>query len=84
MTSSYFEQLTETRQTDVIWECGVYLDRRKEGYYNILLFQVADFYTEIFYHAHFNVIIKIVSFSDTDLLATYLEKIKLQTLFPDQ
>ena len=81
MTSSYFDQLNEATQTDVIWENGVYLDRRKEGFYNVLLFQLGDFYTEIFYHAHFNVIIKIRSFSDTDLLAPYLDKIKLHGLF---
>lgn len=83
MTSTYFDQLTEARQTDVIWEEGVFLDRRKDGFYNILLFQLDEFYTEIYYHAHFNVIIKIVSFSDTDLLAPYLDKIKLQSLFND-
>jgi hypothetical protein len=82
MTSSYFDQLTESRQTDVIWESGVYLDRRKEGFYNVLLFQVDDFYTEIYYHSHFNVIIRIVSFSDTDHLAPYLDKINLHSLFP--
>jgi len=81
MTSSYFDQLNEATQTDVIWEKGVYLDRRKEGYHNVLLFQLDDFYTEIFYHTHFNVIIKISSFSDTDLLAPYLVKITLHSLF---
>ena len=81
MTTSYFDQLTEARQTDVIWENGVFLDRRKEGFYNILLFQLDDFYTEIYYHAHFNVIIKIVSFNDTDLLTPYLDKINLPEFF---
>jgi hypothetical protein len=81
MTSLYFEQLTEAKQTDVIWESGVFLDRRKDGFYNVLLFQLDDFYTEIYYHSHFNVIIKIVSFTDTDLLAPYLKKINLPSFF---
>ena len=84
MTTSYFDRLTETRQTDVIWENGVFLARRKEGFYNILLFQVEGFYTEIYYHSHFIVIIKIVSFSDTDLLEPYLNKIKVATLLNQQ
>jgi hypothetical protein len=81
MTSYHFEQLTEARQTDVIWESGVFLDRRKEGFHSILLFQIDDFYTEVYYHSHFNVIIRIHSFSDTDLLAPYLDKISINSLF---
>jgi hypothetical protein len=81
MTSSYFEQLTESRQTDVIWESGVFLDRRRESFHSILLFQIDDFYTEVWYHSHFNVILRIQSFSDTDLLAPYLNKINIDSLF---
>ncbi len=81
MTTTYFEQLTEAEQTDAIWENGVFLYRRTESFYNILLFQVENFYTEIYYHSHFNVIIKIRSFSDTDLLMPYLDKLNIQSLF---
>jgi hypothetical protein len=81
MTSSYFEQLTEARQTDVIWESGTFLARRTEGFYNILLFQIDEFYTEVWYHSHFNVIIKILSFTDTDRLEPYLEKVSIAGLF---
>jgi hypothetical protein len=81
MTCSIFDQLSEARQTDVIWEDGIFLERRSEGFYNVLLFQIDDFYTEVFYHSHFNVIIKIESFSDTDRLAPYLDHIKLPDLF---
>lgn len=81
MTASNFNRLNETVQTDIIWETGVFLARRSEGFHNILLFQLDGFYTEIYYHAHFNVIIKIKSFSNTDLLAPYLDKINLDCLF---
>ncbi len=81
MTCSIFDQLSEAAQTDVIWETGTFLDRRSEAYYNVLLFQIDDFYTEVWYHAHFNVIIKIESFGDTDRLAPYLAKIELSSLF---
>lgn len=83
MTSTNLDRLTEAGQTDVIWENGVFLDRRKESFYNILLFQLDGFYTEVYYHSHFNVIIKISSFSDTDGLAPYLDKINLHSLFND-
>lgn len=80
MTCSLFDQLSEAAQTDVIWETGVFLSRRTEGYHNVLLFQVEGFYTEVWYHAHFNVIIKIESFSDTERLEPYLNSIALPVL----
>ena len=80
MTASYFDQLSENLQTDVIWESGAFLDRRSEGYYTILLFQIEGFYAEVYYHSHFNVIIKIETFSDTDRLAPYFDKVNLQDL----
>ena len=83
MTATYFDQLSENKQTDVLWESGAYLDRRTEGYYNILLFQIEGFYAEVFYHAHFNVIIKIETFSDMDRLDPYLHKLDLLLLFND-
>lgn len=83
MTAYYFDQLSENKQTDVLWEDGAFLDRRSEGYYNILLFQIEGFYAEVYYHAHFNVIIKIETFSDTDRLAAYLDKLDLVCLFND-
>ena len=80
MTYSFFDQLSEAHQTDVIWEEGVFLARRTQGYYSIILFQIEGFYTEVFYHSHFNVIIKIESFSDTDRLEPYLDSIQLHAL----
>ena len=81
MTCTFFDQLSEAKQTDVIWETGVLLDRRTESFYNILLFQIEGFYTEVWYHSHFNVIIKIESFSDTDRLEPYLKSLSLDSLF---
>jgi hypothetical protein len=81
MKASYFEQLTEAAQTDAIWEHGTFLARRQEGFYNILLFQIDNFYTEVYYHSHFNVIIQIVSFSDTGLLEPYFKGIHIPEFF---
>ena len=80
MTCSFFDQLSEASQTDVIWEEGVFLARRTKGFYSIILFQIEGFYTEVFYHSHFNVIIKIESFSDTERLEPYLDCISLHAL----
>lgn len=81
ITCSDFDQLPEETQTDVIWQAGVLLGRRTEGFYKIMLFQIDGFYTELWYHTHFNVLIKVASFSDTDLLEPYLSNIRLDGLF---
>ncbi len=80
MTPYNLGHLDELEQADVIWEQGVLIGERKDAFYNILLFQVDAFYAEIYYHSHFNVIIKIKSFSDTNLLEPYLPHIQLEDL----
>ena len=64
----------------MIWEDGVFLSRRTDGFYHVLLFQIDGFYTEVYYHTHFNVLIRIESFSDTDRLAPYLDTLDLTAL----
>lgn len=81
MNPDYLGQMTEMEQADVIWEKGVLIGKRKDGFYNILLFQVDAFYAEIFYHSHFNVIIQIRTFSNTAELEPYLQAISLADLF---
>jgi hypothetical protein len=80
MTPYNLGHLDEMEQADVIWEQGVLIGERKDEFYKILLFQVDAFYAEIYYHTHFNVIIKIVSFSDTNRLDPYLQNISLVDL----
>jgi hypothetical protein len=80
MTPYNLGHLDEMEQADVIWEQGVLIGERKDEFYKILLFQVDAFYAEIYYHSHFNVIIKIVSFSDTNRLDPYLQNISLGDL----
>ena len=81
MKPDYLGQMTEMEQADVIMEKGVLVGKRTNGFYNILLFQVDSFYAEIYYHSHFNVIIKIRTFSNTDALEPYLQQIEISSLF---
>lgn len=81
MTCSYFDQLSEASQTDMIFESGAFVGRRTAGFHTVLLFQIEGFYTEIYYHSHFNVIIRIESFSDMERLEPYLDSIELASLF---
>lgn len=80
MKRGYLGQLDEIEQADIIQETGVMIGKRKDEYHNILLFQVEGFYAEIYYHSHFNVIIKIKTFSNTNNLEPYLQAINLDDL----
>ena len=82
MQRNNLQHLDELEQADVIMEQGVLIGERKDEYYNVRLFQIGAFYAEIFYHSHFNVIIKIKSFSNTDLLEPYIGHISLDDLLP--
>lgn len=81
MKPDYLGQMTQMEQADVIMEKGVLVAKRTDGFYNILLFQVDSFYAEIYYHSHFNVIIKIRTFSNTNALEPYLAQIEIANLF---
>lgn len=80
MKRDYLGQLDEIDQAELIWESGVLIGKRKDDYYNVLLFQVDAFYAEIYYHSHFNVIIKIETFSNTAELEPYLQTISISDL----
>lgn len=84
MKRDVLKQMEEMKQADIIWEKGALICMRKEGFYKILLFQVDAFYAEIFYHTHFNVIIKIRTFSDTEQLEPYLKNIDIVDLITPQ
>ena len=94
LLSKYFE--TNTKMTDrtyptpadiervrSLWEKGVLLAERTEGFYTMKLYQLHDIYVEVRWHTHFNVALKATTFSDTERLEPYLQDISLENLFND-
>ena len=81
MTDRLYTSNTEIERARSLWEKGVLLAERTEGFYKMQLFQLHDVYLEVTWHIHFNVVVKVSSFSDTDHLAPYLEAISLDELF---
>ena len=81
MTDRLYTSNTEIERARSLWEKGVLLAERSEGFYKMQLFQLHDVYLEVTWHIHFNVVVKVSSFSDTDHLAPYLEAISLDELF---
>ena len=75
-----FHRLSEKQQLDTLENSGVFVAERGGPFYNIKLYQVEGFYVELFVHTHFNVVVNINCFTNTDCLDPYLESIDLDSL----
>jgi hypothetical protein len=80
MTDRIYITTTEIERARALWEKGVLLAERTEGYHKMMLYQLHDIYLEVTWHTHFNVALKVTSFSDTELLEPYLNNISLEGL----
>jgi hypothetical protein len=81
MTDRIYTSTTDIERARALWEKGVLLAERTDGFYTLKLYQLHDIYVEVKWHTHFNVAMKVTTFSDTDRLEPYLETISLESLF---
>lgn len=81
MTDRIYTTTKEIERARALWEKGVLLAERTEGYHTLKLYQLHDIYVEVSWHTHFNVALKVTTFSDTKQLDPYLEAISLEGLF---
>lgn len=75
-----FHKLPEKHQLDTLEDQGVLIAERDGAFYNIKLYQIDGFYVELYFHTHFNVVVNINCFTNTDCLDPYLESIDLDAL----
>lgn len=76
-----FNALAELERADTAWQQGVFLMERKEAFHRMLLYQLEDYYIEVVYHTHFNVVLKVGTFKDPELLNPYLSRVALPKFF---
>ncbi len=81
MNLATYKLLSEEKQFEIIEKYGVLLAEREDSFYHIRLYQIEGFYTEVFCHSHFNVIVRTRCFSSPRLLGPYLKNISLDSLF---
>jgi hypothetical protein len=81
MTIGQYNNLEELQQAEAAWNKGVLIAEKNEPFHKIRLYQLHNFYIEVTWHMHFNVILKVKCFSDTDHLKPYLQKIDINGLF---
>lgn len=80
MTQSEFCQLTDAQQIDLLYEDGVYIDKRKVGTTTILLYQLNGFYIEVCYYKYRLSIAWIRCSESIQILDPYLDKMDIAEL----
>ena len=68
-------------KTEVLASAGVFLAERNDGCYRISLYQVNDFYVEIYYHKTRYFYICIRSFEDVSEVYPYLQDIDISEVY---
>jgi hypothetical protein len=77
MNLRQFQGLEVTIQIGVIWNNGVHVATRDDEVYQYLLYQLDNFYVEVWYHIEFEVINRFIAFDDIDRLEPYLQRIDI-------
>ena len=78
-----FKRLDLAAQLTFTCQLGVNISKRTADDCIVVLYQLSNFYVEVYYKRGSFEIIKIISFHSTVLLDPYLKRIKIDGLFDD-
>jgi len=78
-----FKWLDLPSQAYIVYQKGAYLSERSEDDLFVALYQVYDFYVEIYYRFSSSEIVKFISFHSDVLLEPYLNRVRINDLFKD-
>jgi hypothetical protein len=82
MTLYQFDHLHQVEQEESIEDEGVFLANRCEGEFMFDLYQIDDFYVELFYNIENNKAkVRLRSFIDTEKLTPYLKTMDISCFF---
>ena len=80
MTRDEFTILNETRQAETLLERGIFLADRLYKNFSIFLYQLDDFYVEVYHNLRFDIMQGMRCFGDDEALQPYLESIDISGL----
>lgn len=75
-----FLELSEKEQFDLLHTNGVHVGKRKNGRQTVILFQLHEFYVEVFYKQYRKVIDHIRTSGSTEILQPYLDQVHIRDL----
>lgn len=81
MTVTQFTQLDDAQQAITLLERGTYVAERLYKNFNIYLYQVDNFYVEVYHNIKYNVMQGMSSFDDDEALQPYLESIDITGIY---
>jgi hypothetical protein len=80
MTLDEFSLLTETRQAETLLKRGIYLTDRLYKNFSIILYQLDNFYVEVYHNLRFDIMQGMRCFEDDETLQPYLDSIDISCL----
>jgi len=80
MTLDEFTVLNETKQAQTLLKKGIFLTERLYKNFSILLYQLDNFYVEVYHNLRFDVMQGMRCFEDDEALQPYLESIDISCL----
>lgn len=80
MTLDEFTLLNETKQAQTLLKKGIFLTERLYKNFSILLYQLDNFYVEVYHNLRFDVMQGMRCFEDDEALQPYLESIDISCL----
>ncbi|HYC27657.1 MAG TPA: hypothetical protein VEB42_02560 [Chitinophagaceae bacterium] len=80
MTLDQFSLLNESSQAEVLIDRGVLLTERQYKNFTIFLYQVDNFYVEVYFNLRFSVMQGMRCFQDDEALEPYLDSIDITAL----
>ena len=80
MTLDEFTFLNETKQAQTLLKKGIFLTERLYKNFSILLYQLDNFYVEVYHNLRFDVMQGMRCFEDDEALQPYLESIDISCL----
>jgi hypothetical protein len=78
-----FNALSETDQGIALWDRGVHLTERSDHIFTYVLYQLDNFYVEVWYHRDFNAIQRFRPFNSMTALQPYLKNIDIASILND-
>ncbi|HVE62072.1 MAG: hypothetical protein ABR503_00455 [Chitinophagaceae bacterium] len=77
MTHLVFKTLNNNLKKSIVLHTGVFLAERKKGFFRIMLYQIENFYVEVFFFKPGRRPVWFRNFKSTNKLEPYLRKIDL-------
>ncbi|HMH31495.1 MAG TPA: hypothetical protein VK543_00605 [Puia sp.] len=81
MTMQDFDYMDGIAKTEILSLMGIFLGTRRDGCFRISLYQVENFYVELYYHLSQGCYVSLRSFEDVGGLNPYLEDIDISAIY---